>query len=713
MAEQPESAMSLSAPLRRYLESELRRAPTWMESTLGAAASSLGLPVGFGQRGALGASPADAQRALAQHTPALISAWVASLRRQTGIDQREGSTRPADDLRLATLSLVDEDQAQEDIEVVRAVQLIEHESEWALRELQALTAALAGAEEIRPDSNPLRPEVIARGLRDALQTLPLGGSTRVLVLQHACTPLAAALKQAYGNAVDRLEDQGVEPLAYRTTVRPSLTRTGVPPRVPRSGFDATQPGAFDELIAAMPRAQGRSSRSLAQALAQPAGRRRARLDALMARELGRARSAPTPVNRLREQLDELDQAAEEEDDRVVVTLLVRLFDHLLADPGLRAPVRPVLALLQWSALRAALNDPAMLADPRHATWQLMNLIVGESRGYESDDDPRLAAWLARATRTLDEELQSGKPDTQAHRDALARLREAAQAALNAERDAGADAIARLEELSRRDQLQARYRQRISAQVMDMNLDRSVLDFLVGPWVEVVAAGVVRFGEDSPQAMGLLAVAPALARSVQPLRNDAERQERLRELPALVQRIQNGLALIGWPAEQRQHLLDMLSARHAAMLRQRPMAQGEPSPEEIVRRMREEALEPQASSAGPDSLIDLGSLETVPAPLMPEPQAEPEPVPSWWRHLQPGQWLRAFLRGQWRQLRLLWISRDGRYLLLAGQPGQRFSVALAALERLAGENLAEPLEPRNALERAVDSLFGELRSASPR
>ena len=119
---------------------------------------------------------------------------------------------------------------------------------------------------------------------------------------------------------------------------------------------------------------------------------------------------------------------------------------------------------------------------------------------------------------------------------------------------------------------------------------------------------------------------------------------------------------------------------------------------------------EASAASAAVPLDIGSLDTVPAGLMPEPD-RPAAPPGAFTLLQagaPGTQLRCHLQGRWRHLMTLWSDPDSELVLLLEPPsGRLWALRQTALSRLLSERLARPLRPRSLVRRAADRL---LRSA---
>ncbi len=108
-------------------------------------------------------------------------------------------------------------------------------------------------------------------------------------------------------------------------------------------------------------------------------------------------------------------------------------------------------------------------------------------------------------------------------------------------------------------------------------------------------------------------------------------------------------------------------------------------------------------------IDVGTLDTVPAELMLHDRPAPPVTPDWFI-LQPGLRLRAYLQGDWRNLQVLWCDPiDDHWLLRDIATDESLALRRRALDRLAAEELALPLQPRPlvraAAERVMQSVAG--------
>jgi hypothetical protein len=109
-------------------------------------------------------------------------------------------------------------------------------------------------------------------------------------------------------------------------------------------------------------------------------------------------------------------------------------------------------------------------------------------------------------------------------------------------------------------------------------------------------------------------------------------------------------------------------------------------------------------------LDIGTLDTVPADLMPEPEAggRPPGAGTLAQASTPGTTLRVYLQGEWRQLQSLWQDSNHELLLLVEPASDRlWALRQAALARLLAEGLARTLRVRSLVRRAADKVLHAL------
>ena len=722
--------MPIAPVLQQFVDDELARAPAVIERTLAGTLQLLRDVKDTAQSASERSHHFDLVEGLQRQSGPYQRAFVDALRALVTDGLLEDQGAPPADLIAAAggLELMDESRVEVDIEISRAMQLIDTTADWELRELQTFTSTLVGQQHVSAESNPLRPLVYATALWEAACVVSPIQVLRATLLRVSAGVTAGLLKNAWAAACTRLESQGVEPGVYRTVILAPGTTVGRGPAPP----DSTKPGALAGLLANMPggsaelklgiggvgsmagTAAGTSGRSGAGGISPEFEQAIARLEELL-RHLPEAPVATqdgmaAAGKRLNLHRAALMASAGAPVERQIIELLSRMFDAMLSDRLLQPSFHGVFARLQASALRVALREPEMLDSLTHPVWRLFDRIGEAGASYPMRCDPRGAATLECCQALADELARAAAPDSALYRRALDRLDLFTSEQLQAQLRATEPSMTTLRLAERREVLEQNLSLRLVDQMVPMQATPAIRRFITGAWAKVLAAAILRHGEQDEATLGYIKLVDQLLWSLKLPDHPQSRQRLVSLLPSMLQRLRAGMALIAMPQADQDKVLDELMAIHTEALR--PGARGATamSAEEIVRRMREEVV---PATTGPmafaDSVIDLSSMETVPAEMLPSQTgtASTDNPAKRVESLRTAERLRLFIRGRWAHVQLLWRSDQSLYFLFAGEnPLRTHSITRRALERLACAGLLLPLEPKPLVQRSFDSLMRE-------
>ena len=632
---------------------------------------------------------------------------------------------------LGTLELMDESRVEVDIEISRAMQLIDSTAEWELRELQTFTSTLTGQTHVNAESNPFRPLVYASALWDATCAIVNSQIQRAIVLRTSSGVLAGLLKNAWAAASTRLESAGVEPGTYRTVILPSGAGFG---RFPVA--EPARTGALTALLPSMPGAasfgatrSGGGTGEDGEGAARPVrsdgtARRNPELEQALLRLDELLRHLPSEVslagrgtpggNRLEQHRVALVASANEPLDRQVIELATRLFESLLSDSQLPGSFRPIFARMQIAVLRVVLAEHAVLDSYDHPVWRLLDRIGEVSLGYSRIEDPRLSAFLSFCTAVAEEMAGASAPDTALFRRGLNRVEGFLSEQLQSQLRTAQSSVDALQLAERREILQQHLAQRLTDQMVQVRTTPTIRRFVTGSWAQVIAEDMLSKGEQSEATMSDLKTVDDLLWSLKIPDHPQSRQRLLQLLPGLLHRLRVGMELVSLALAEQQAILNELMTIHTEALRPGTRGTGALTPEEIVQRMRDEVvLETPPARSFSDSVIDLSSMDTVPAEHLPSSGDNPGDDPA--RRveaLRAGDRQRIFLHGRWSRVQLLWRSDRSLFFLFAGEsPSRTHSITRRALERLNSAGLVQPLEMRTLMQRAVDRMMRDLTPRS--
>jgi hypothetical protein len=443
----PPSANSAeSTPLQRFVDDELMRAPLLFEQVLDGTLDALRKAMRMAAPGTLQVL-LDLLQAVRAGRDRMSETFQRSLRQQMQQDLgRLGMTAHGAMLTHQTtptsLSLVDEDEVSIDVELARTIQLIRDDTEYELHELRSFVTALAGDMHLPGETNPVRPEVFTRAWWTAAQTLPLSRRHQVTFLHHAAESLRQSLRLAYAAASSRLEELGVEPVSYRTMLRPGglhrsrglhttyspdlhgmrdrmigMTLSPTASMRPEALQPAPPPAAWTPFpVLPTPPGPPDPDRSHAAASsADPARRSNDVRSSGVVRGLtpGRAPPGIPPAAQPAAPLPwrEVAKAAITPLEKQSVELVSRLFDGMLTDERVPLDMRALLRRLHAPALRLALRDPTLVDDDKHPLWAFVHRLAYEAEMVPEATDPERGRLLKLGQAMIDRLAAEPDPHT--------------------------------------------------------------------------------------------------------------------------------------------------------------------------------------------------------------------------------------------------------------------------------------------------------------
>lgn len=546
-----------------------------------------------------------AQFVFRQQQAVFSQRFVQGLRRQVASEQSETrpATAPAAKKDWGELSLMDDDQVNNLVAADRIGLAIGHHCEWELREVESYVSGIQVGER-----NPLRPELVAQGLLDAVHSITDDPLTRQTLTDELTRALAQEMRACYADIAELLRSRGLRPQDLRVRATPD----GGTSRHNSLGGGGSQSSELDSGHGGMSTrgggygggsghgGLGRGGRSgfgsssrgggfggrgsggigrvdpqmmdLLRRLAQAPGSYdgldsgnsgRMGLDTLSG-EASAWGQLPLPPNLIHQHRDELRQLATGRLDHMVIDVVAGLFDQILADPKVPPQMARLLARLQLPVLRVALGDETFFSSRRHPVRQFVNRMASLACAFDDFSDDPGRSFLAHV-RDLVQDVAQGDFDhmdvyTAKLDDLEAFIAEQTRNTLKAAGDAAAVVERRETDL----RLQQRYALQLQQQLAKVPMQDFLRSFLAQVWSQAI---VLASREGAPErALRLRQLGRSLVMSVQPKGGTAARADFLRELPNLMRTLNEGMDLIRWPDAPRKDFFGALLPAHAESLK---------------------------------------------------------------------------------------------------------------------------------------------------
>jgi hypothetical protein len=394
-------------------------------------------------------------------------------------------------------------------------------------------------------------------------------------------------------------------------------------------------------------------------------------------------------------------------------------------------------------LRAALGDPSFFSSRRHPVRRIVNRIASLGAAFEDFSEADAQQFLARVRQLVQEVVEGDFDQIELYEQKLAALEQFVDAQGKAAVNAPAAALLAAKEDELR--LAGVYAQQLESDLKGLSVPAFVREFIADVWSRVLLAAAGGEPDGGVRLKRLRQVARDLFMSVQPKTSPAARKTFLAELPKLMQGLNEGMDLIGWPDAERRSFFGALLPAHAESLKAQPLSPLDfnllarqvegaldkplPTPEQL----RAVPVAPPPADAAPRFTpeeaaqvglldeaaidwdgkvdIDLGADEPVGAADLaieglasPAPDDAPEPSAgkSLADHVQIGFAYQMHLEGEWHRVRLSHVS-PGRtfFVFTRGQKHKRtISLTYRMLARLCESGRLRAYENAYLLERAT-------------
>jgi hypothetical protein len=510
------------------------------------------------------------------------------------------------------LALVDDAEIMQEIESSRLVRDVLPRVEQPVSELDALVSSAMGLGSVRPELNPVRPEVFAQTLRALIGHSHVKPATGTLWMKHMAEPLGEELQHLYGKLVTQFKNANVQPAEYRSAPAAAT------PRAPGSSEAAAphaEPSTEDSAATACV-ADGRQiSHALLREFLHGEGAQTGQ--ALPAsyyteaeRELAQLRSGsggmPVPPAPMvpagyrelpavdRPQLPVGVQSALSPEvwgdyanshERSLVhaqlrkdamrlaqvlglELVRKVVNQIAQDPRLLAPVREAIVALEPSLLRLAMVDPRFFSEERHPGRLLMERVAQRSFRYNDEFGADFAAFFEDITRCFNELNRAAIPDALPFEQALAQLEAIWNELDRSDDEQRSHAIDAMRFAEMRQQEAEQIAWELSSRPDLENVPSVVQDFLFGRWALVLAHAHLTDTGHRIDPHGYRSLISDLLWSVKrevTLRQPAQLFARV---PGLVASLRAGLASIGEEPEENEGFFQALMQLHHPVLKLR-------------------------------------------------------------------------------------------------------------------------------------------------
>ncbi len=625
----------------------------------------------------------EAAKTLLKHDVALCEAYPQALLEEFA-HAISGDSRKAGALSFDALELMGDDQMRENVELMRLQQLVAHQVEAELTDLNSLVSSVQGLQSVQPDRNPLRPEIYVRSLRTVLQQSPVPHAVRARWMVSFGEALGPELARVYRELALWLREQGVADARYHAT--PSAET----PAAATLNINELRQLLSGELVEVPPAKPAAPERPPEFSVTLPAA----------FQALKNKKELEEVIKRVKQRQPSEPRAAAQAIAQEVVKLMV---ENIASDARLLPPVQASVRELEPALMRLAHDDPRFFSDRKHPARRLLDELTQRSLAWQSVDTPGFAAFVEPLQQAV-EVLRTTQVEGAAPFEfALNTLGEAWGELQHRDRHHREKAVRALLQAEQRNLLADRIAKEMRNRPDVAGAPREIIAFVAGPWSQVMAQARLLDTSGSPDPAGFTSLVTDLVWSAQP-RVAATQSARLAKLaPVLIERLRQGLASIDFPATATQRFLAHLAQAHREAL-QAASAEALPAASLLTSLSREELESMMGESVtgegagawlAPSEAQHSGFIDThqtlAPKPLFqstqpagfndtqPDSREATPDIPV--AELQPGAWVEMMTPNGWARCQVTWASPHGTLFMFSGASGQPQSMTKRLLGKM--------------------------------
>jgi hypothetical protein len=272
------------------------------------------------------------------------------------------------------------------------------------------------------------------------------------------------------------------------------------------------------------------------------------------------------VNLIRAHRDELMHASTGALDHMVIDIVASLFDQILSDPKVPPQMARQIARLQLPVLRVALKDVQFFSSRSHPVRKFVNRMASIACAFEDFDEGAGKRFMSLVRELVQQVVEGDFDQMDLYEGKLRALEAFVQEQAQDEAQAHAEAVALLANKEAQLRIVHRHEAQVQGALASIGVHEFIRDFLVKVWSQVEVEATMRYGVQSDTTKRIRRAGRELVMSVQPKATPADRKQFILALPQLMKTLNEGLALIHHPEDQKKAFFGELLPLHAQSLK---------------------------------------------------------------------------------------------------------------------------------------------------
>ena len=414
---------------------------------------------------------------------------------------------------------------------------------------------------------------------------------------------------------------------------------------------------------------------------------------------------------LRERSNQLKQKASTASEKATIEIVALMFQSILAEERIPPSARVWFARLQLPVLRVALAEPEFFGTVDHPARQLIDRMGSCVMGFDASaiGGTALESEIRRVVQVIEQYPETGRRVFQLVYDEFVLF----LSKHLTEKGSTQRLVTLAQQVEQKETLAIQYTIELRNMLKDMPVREEIREFLFKVWAEALAMAAVRNGRQHEETMALKKAASELVWSASAKPNRADRARVIQSLPMLLQRLRQGMGLLGLDtAAQEGHIKRISDTLADAFM----------SKTEAIPQSRLEAMSVHLANLedffSDDDLGDLPldaeniemmlGMDASSIDVIADGGSKPsEAMLAWAQELQLGHWFVLDHNRQVNRVQFAWRSERKQLHLFASMDGHSYLIQARRLAAYLQAGLLVPQEDEALTLRATRDALNKL------
>jgi hypothetical protein len=414
---------------------------------------------------------------------------------------------------------------------------------------------------------------------------------------------------------------------------------------------------------------------------------------------------------LRERSNVLKQKATTQAEKATIEVVALMFQSILAEERIPPSVRVWFARLQLPVLRVALAEPEFFSTVDHPARQLIDRMGSCVMGFDATaiNGSALEAEIRRVVQVIEQYPETGRRVFQLVYDEFVLF----LSKFLTEKGSTQRLVTLAQQVEQKETLAIQYTIELRNMLKDIPVREEIRGYLFKVWAEVLAMAAVRNGPQHEETIALKKAASELVWSASAKPNRADRAKVIQSLPTLLQRLRQGMGLLGLDTPGQEAHIKTISDTLADAF----MSKTEAIPQARIDSMAahlanlEDFFSDEATGdlpLDPESIEMMLGMDASTIDVIADGGSTPtEAMLAWAQELQLGHWFMLDHNRQVNRVQFAWRSDRKQLHLFAAMDGRSYLIQARRLAAYLQAGLLVPQEEEALTLRATRDALAKL------